>query len=167
MSRPSSSVPHQCPADGGASRVGKLMAKGSYGAIHGANSAKITKIATKTTPVVASGLPRATVRGNEMAGAAKAVSVGRCGSSEHPRTDSRFEYLGSFVAHLNLQTKFERHPISLRRLRLRHPKNQCELRPLFGKLPRVQPLLSPHTRRYSYQPPVAQYLWIAERQSFW
>src|SRR5271169_936246 len=46
------------------------MAAGSCGAIQGANSAKITKTTTSTTPVAASGLWRAfraTLRRNEMA----------------------------------------------------------------------------------------------------
>src|SRR5579864_4571389 len=70
MSRPSSSVPNQCVDDGGARRAGKLIDAGSRGAIHGANSAKMTKTTTSTTPAAASGLCRAfpaTRRRNEMA----------------------------------------------------------------------------------------------------
>src|SRR5215469_8086931 len=69
MSRPSSSVPNQCGRDGELSRSGRLMAAGSWGAIHGANTAKITKRMTSTTPAAASGLWRAfpTMRWKEMA----------------------------------------------------------------------------------------------------
>src|SRR3989442_10499071 len=66
MSRPSSSVPHQCAEEGAANRVGRSMWAGSCGAIHGANRAEMTKITTNTRPVAARGLWRA-VRRNEMA----------------------------------------------------------------------------------------------------
>src|SRR5271165_183941 len=59
MSRPSSSVPNQWADEGESRRAGRLIAAGSCGAIHGAKSAKITKITTRTTPVAASGLWRA------------------------------------------------------------------------------------------------------------
>src|SRR5215469_17520019 len=69
MSRPSSSVPNQCGRDGEWSRSGRLIAAGSWGAIHGANTAKITKRMTSTTPAAASGLWRAfpAMRWKEMA----------------------------------------------------------------------------------------------------
>src|SRR5579864_5318100 len=70
MSRPSSSVPNQCADEGGPRRAGKLIDAGSCGAIHGANSANITKTTTSTTPAAASGLWRAfpaTRRPNDMA----------------------------------------------------------------------------------------------------
>jgi hypothetical protein len=57
-------------------RVGRLMAAGSWGAIQGANRAKITKTMTNTTPVAARGLWRAltaTERRNEMAEVDKIV----------------------------------------------------------------------------------------------
>src|SRR2546422_11320277 len=66
MSRPSSSVPHQCAEEGAANRVGRSMWAGSCGAIHGANRAEMTKITTNTRPVAARGLWRA-VRRDEMA----------------------------------------------------------------------------------------------------
>src|SRR5437870_2244794 len=66
MSRPNSSVPHQCAEEGAANRAGRSMWAGSRGAIHGANRAKMTKITTNTTPVAARGLWRA-VGGSEMA----------------------------------------------------------------------------------------------------
>src|SRR5882724_1225946 len=65
MSRPSSSVPHQCSQEGGDRRVGRRMYAGSWGAIQGANTAKITKMMTNTAPVAASGLWRA-ARGSDM-----------------------------------------------------------------------------------------------------
>src|SRR6266446_6103218 len=66
MSRPSSSVPHQCCAEGVCKRFGRSMCAGSCGAIHGAKMAEKTKIDTNTTPTAASGLWRAT-RWSEMA----------------------------------------------------------------------------------------------------
>src|SRR6266550_9535271 len=66
MSRPNSSVPHQCAEDGRDRRVGKSMWAGSWGAIQGANRAKITKMRTRTTPIVARRLWLA-ARRNEMA----------------------------------------------------------------------------------------------------
>src|ERR1700736_5163116 len=67
MSRPSSSLPNQCAAEGGSRRVGRLIAAGSWGAIQGAKIANSTKIDTNTTPVAARGLWRAGRR-DEMAG---------------------------------------------------------------------------------------------------
>src|SRR5690348_10882398 len=66
MSRPTSSVPHQCAAEGDERRVGRSIRAGSCGATHGANRARITKNSTRTTPMAASGLCRAR-RGSEMA----------------------------------------------------------------------------------------------------
>src|SRR5208283_4969761 len=66
MSRPSSSVPHQCSAEGDCRRFGKSMCAGSCGAIQGAKIAEKAKMATSTTPTAAKGLWRAT-RGSEMA----------------------------------------------------------------------------------------------------
>src|SRR5216684_7877309 len=66
MSRPSSSVPHQCCAEGVCKRFGKSMCAGSCGAIQGAKIAEKTKMDTNTTPTAANGLWRAT-RGSEMA----------------------------------------------------------------------------------------------------
>ena len=43
MSRPSSSVPNQCAADGESRRAGRLMAAGSWWAIQGAKRAKHEK----------------------------------------------------------------------------------------------------------------------------
>src|SRR5437868_5119825 len=65
MSRPSSSVPHQCDELGGSRRVGKLIRAGSCAASQGAKMAPSTKSVTSTTPIAASGLRRATV-GSEM-----------------------------------------------------------------------------------------------------
>src|SRR5260221_13422933 len=59
MSRPSSSVPHQCCADGVCKRFGRSMCAGSCGAIQGAKIAENTKMETSTTPMAASGLWRA------------------------------------------------------------------------------------------------------------
>src|SRR5579859_1298918 len=58
MSRPSSSVPNQCPALGGCNLEGRSMALGLCGAIHGPKSAKTTKITANTAPAVASALRR-------------------------------------------------------------------------------------------------------------
>src|ERR1700676_3492580 len=66
MSRPSSSVPHQCCAEGVCNRFGRSMCAGSCGAIQGAKIAEKTKMDTNTTPTAASGLWRA-MRGSEMA----------------------------------------------------------------------------------------------------
>src|SRR5258708_40356305 len=66
MSRPSSSVPHQCCGDGVCRRFGRSMCAGSCGAIQGAKIAEKTKIDTNTTPTAANGLWRA-IRGSEMA----------------------------------------------------------------------------------------------------
>src|SRR5467141_3856685 len=66
MSRPSSSVPHQCWAEGVCNRFGKSMWAGSWGAIQGAKIAEKTKMDTNTTPTAAKGLWRA-MRGSEMA----------------------------------------------------------------------------------------------------
>src|ERR1700687_876210 len=66
MSRPSSSVPHQCCAESDCKRFGRSMCAGSCGAIQGAKIAEKTKMVTKMTPTAASGLWRAT-RGSEMA----------------------------------------------------------------------------------------------------
>ena len=66
MSRPSSSVPHQCCVEGDCSRFGKSMCAGSCGAIQGAKIAENAKMATNTTPMAANGLWRAT-RGSETA----------------------------------------------------------------------------------------------------
>src|SRR6202051_1195987 len=66
MSRPSSSVPHQCCAEGVCKRFGRSIRAGSCGEIQGANTAEKIKIETNTTPTAASGLCRAT-RGSEMA----------------------------------------------------------------------------------------------------
>lgn len=66
MSRPSSSVPHQCCVDGVRKRFGRSMCAGSCGAIQGAKMADNRKMETKTTPIAASGLWRAT-RGSEIA----------------------------------------------------------------------------------------------------
>lgn len=65
MSRPSSSVPHQCAVDGGERRDGKSICAGSWGAIHGANRAKRINTTTNTMPIAASGLCLA-ARGSEM-----------------------------------------------------------------------------------------------------
>src|SRR5579872_603294 len=59
MSRPSSSLPNQCAADGPSRRAGRLIDAGSCGAIHGANTAKTTNVRISTTPIAASGLWRA------------------------------------------------------------------------------------------------------------
>src|SRR4029077_711645 len=59
MSRPNSSVPNQCAADGGINREGKLSVAGSWGASSGANIANITKTITITAPAVAKGRLRA------------------------------------------------------------------------------------------------------------
>src|SRR5271154_2924373 len=66
MSRPSSSVPHQCCVVGDCRRFGRSMWAGSCGAIQGAKMAAKTKMDTSTTPTAAKGLWRAT-RGSEMA----------------------------------------------------------------------------------------------------
>src|SRR5438034_4918612 len=66
MSRPSSSEPQICSGEGGARRAARLMRAGSVGAIHGEKTAQITKKATNTAPIAASGLRRAS-RGSEMA----------------------------------------------------------------------------------------------------
>src|SRR6202521_6005126 len=66
MSRPSSSVPHQCCTEGVCKRFGRSMCAGSCGAIQGAKIAEKTKMDTSTTPTAANGLWRAT-RGSEMA----------------------------------------------------------------------------------------------------
>src|ERR1700740_36286 len=66
MSRPSSSLPHQCAAEGDIRREGKVICAGSEGASQGAKIAQTKKSATSTTPIAASGLWRAT-RGSEMA----------------------------------------------------------------------------------------------------
>src|ERR1700731_4802438 len=66
MSRPSSSVPHQCCAEGVCKRFGRSMCAGSCGAIQGAKIAENTKMETSTTPTAAKGLWRAT-RGSEKA----------------------------------------------------------------------------------------------------
>src|SRR5712692_6424561 len=66
MSRPSSSVPHQCCAEGVCKRFGRSMCAGSCGAIQGAKIAEKTKTDTNTTPTAANGLWRA-MRGSEMA----------------------------------------------------------------------------------------------------
>src|SRR5271166_1890847 len=66
MSRPSSSVPHQCCNEGDCRRFGKSMCAGSCGEIQGAKIAANTKMPTSTTPTAASGLWRA-MRGSEMA----------------------------------------------------------------------------------------------------
>src|SRR5437867_3918607 len=66
MSRPNSSVPHQWSEDGRERRVGKSIWAGSWGAIQGAKRAKITKMKTRTTPIVARRLWLA-ARRNEMA----------------------------------------------------------------------------------------------------
>src|ERR1700692_471270 len=66
MSRPSSSVPHQCCGEGVCKRFGRSMCAGSCGAIQGAKIAENTKMETNTTPTAANGLWRAT-RGSEMA----------------------------------------------------------------------------------------------------
>src|SRR6202142_3927553 len=66
MSRPSSSDPNSCAHEGGESRVARLMWAGSWGAIHGAKIAQITKKTTNTTPIAASGLRRVN-HGSEMA----------------------------------------------------------------------------------------------------
>src|SRR5438552_11046082 len=79
MSRPSSSLPNQCAAEGGSRRVGRLIEAGSCGAIQGAKIANSTKIDTNTTPVAARGLWRA-ARRNEMA----AVDI-RTKSQKTPR----------------------------------------------------------------------------------
>src|ERR1041385_3642776 len=55
MSRPNSSVPNQCAADGGVKRAGRSIAAGSCGAIHGANTATTTNSVTRSTPNVAKG----------------------------------------------------------------------------------------------------------------
>src|SRR5450755_2831472 len=66
MSRPSSSVPHQCWVEGVCKRFGRSMFAGSCGAIQGAEIAEKTKRVTRMTPTAASGLWRA-MRGSEMA----------------------------------------------------------------------------------------------------
>src|SRR5437763_17074111 len=66
MSRPSSSDPQICSAEGGANRVERSMCAGSAGAIQGAKIAQITKNVTNTAPMAASGLRRAS-RGSDMA----------------------------------------------------------------------------------------------------
>src|SRR5437764_7524761 len=58
MSRPNSSVPHQCRADGPASRCGRSIWAGSCGAMRGAKMAKAAKIRTSTAPIAARGLLR-------------------------------------------------------------------------------------------------------------
>ena len=55
MSRPSSSVPSQCAAEGPERRSGRLIAAGSWGAIQGAKMASTVKITTRTIPAAASG----------------------------------------------------------------------------------------------------------------
>src|SRR3982074_160327 len=90
MSRPSSSVPNQGAGGGKPRRAGRSIEAGSWGAIQGANTAKITKMVTKTTPVDASGLWLA-VRRIEMAAVdicqklltAKTAKKGREGRQEN------------------------------------------------------------------------------------
>ena len=65
MSRPSSSVPHQCFWVGGSMRFGNSICAGSYGASKGAKSAQKTNTMTNATPMAASGLRRARC-GSEM-----------------------------------------------------------------------------------------------------
>src|SRR5579863_109822 len=65
MSRPSSSVPAQWADEGDDRRTGRSMWAGSWGAIHGAKTARVMKITTRTAPVVARTLWRA-ARGSEM-----------------------------------------------------------------------------------------------------
>src|ERR1700682_6447025 len=72
MSRPSSSVPHQCCVEGACKRFGRSMCAGSCGAIQGAKIAEKTKMDTNTTPTAANGLWRAT-RGSEMGGEDKGL----------------------------------------------------------------------------------------------
>src|ERR1039458_7111904 len=66
MSRPSSSVPHQCCAEGVCKRFGRSMCAGSCGAIQGAKIAENANTATKMTPTATKELWRA-MRGSEMA----------------------------------------------------------------------------------------------------
>src|SRR5260370_42573504 len=58
MSRPSSSVPHQCCVEGVCKRFGRSMCAGSCGAIQGAKTAEKTKMDTSKTPTAAKGLWR-------------------------------------------------------------------------------------------------------------
>src|SRR6185437_898847 len=53
MSRPSSSVPNQCSADGGLRTNDQLVATGSYGAISDANRASRIKLAITASPTTA------------------------------------------------------------------------------------------------------------------
>src|SRR5438309_5879063 len=62
MSRPSSSVPNQCSAEGRMRRRGRSMCAGSNGAISGAKIAKTMNKETRNMPIVASGLLRAAER---------------------------------------------------------------------------------------------------------
>src|SRR6266852_7930925 len=92
MSRPSSSLPNQCAAEGGSRRVGRLIAAGSWGAIQGAKIANSTKIDPNTTPVAARGLWRA-ARRNEMA----AVDIRTKSYSQSARRTDRRECREAFT----------------------------------------------------------------------
>jgi hypothetical protein len=59
MSRPSSSVPNQCAAEGALSRAASSMCAGFCGASHGAKMANTVNITMSTIPAAASGLRRA------------------------------------------------------------------------------------------------------------
>src|SRR5690606_2739253 len=58
MSRPNSSVPNQCSAEGGRRRALRSCATGSYGASTGASTATATRHATSTRPTTAPRLRR-------------------------------------------------------------------------------------------------------------
>src|SRR5690349_12534613 len=89
MSRPSSSVPHQCDELGAWRRVGNSIWAGSCGASHGAKMAPMTKSMTSTTPIAASELWRAR-RGSEMAAVDIFQKVlKRRVRREHPRSAQR------------------------------------------------------------------------------
>src|SRR5919109_2623389 len=92
MSLPSSSVPHQCIREGPDRRCGKSINAGSWGASQGADTAKITKIETNTTPVVASGLLRA-ARRKEMA----VADIGGQSLLANPRVDHRVQQVSQKI----------------------------------------------------------------------
>src|ERR1044071_8626207 len=54
-SRPSSSVPNGCAAEGGLRTAAQLVATGSYGETNGAASASVTKKTRTAAPIVAAG----------------------------------------------------------------------------------------------------------------
>src|SRR5690606_34980219 len=96
MSRPNSSVPNQCSADGGRSRTLRFWASGAYGASRGARAARRASTTTRTRPTTAARLrTKRRTAGDRV----------RRGDRSREVTADRGACTPSLIAHLGVQDR--------------------------------------------------------------